>query len=284
MLDFNGCFIYFALSKKGVKVFARGVNQQKFINVGVASIYAEPTFLSSIVTQGILGEQLTVLKTKDDWYYIRQWDEYEGWLYRFSVVDPPDDWEPTFRYGEAYGWVYQNPSTESTPLRQICTGVELPGEIAEEEWMMVTLPDRTQGYVQRQQGSEIAENVRQQILSTAERFLGVSYLWGGKTALGFDCSGFVQTVFWLQGIHLRRDAAQQAAQTRALRGRKELQAGDLVFFAQNDRVDHVGIAYDSDRFIHCSGWVRVNSFDQNAPDYHQRLDRMFSGANRAIQD
>lgn len=231
-----------------------------------------------------MGEQISVLKMKDDWYYIRQWDEYEGWLYRFSVVDPPDDWEPTFRYGETYGVVYQNPSIESTPLRQICLGVELPGELVDELWMRVTLPDETEGFVKRQQASRKTENVRQQILSTAERFSGASYLWGGKTALGFDCSGFVQTVFWLHAIHLRRDASQQAAQSQVLSGRPELQPGDLVFFTQNDRVDHVGIAYGPDRFIHCSGWVRVNSFVQDAPGYHQRLARMFSGANRVIQE
>ncbi|HKJ66662.1 MAG TPA: C40 family peptidase [bacterium] len=284
LLDFNSSFIYFALRKKGVQVFTREVNQQKFINVGVASIYAEPTFLSPIVTQAILGEQLSVLNMKDDWLYIRQWDEYEGWLYRFSVVDPPDEWEPNIRYGEPHGWVYQHPSATSGPVRQICIGVELPGEMTDEQWMKVILPDGMTGYVKTRELSQNGESDRQQVLASAERFLGASYLWGGKTALGFDCSGYVQTVFWLHGIRLRRDAWQQAAQTRVLSGRPELQPGDLVFFTKNDQVDHVGIAYDPDRFIHCSGWVRVNSFDENAPDYDQRLDRIFSGANRVIQD
>src|SRR5439155_1420023 len=64
-------------------------------------------------------------------------------------------------------------------------------------------------------------------LKTAESFIGVPYLWGGTTALGLDCSGFVQQVYRLNGVALPRDADQQAVLGRKV---EVARAGDLMFF------------------------------------------------------
>ncbi|MEJ2052150.1 MAG: SH3 domain-containing C40 family peptidase, partial [Calditrichota bacterium] len=268
---------------KGVRVFSEDLNSHKLINVGVANIYAKASFLSSVVTQGILGESVTMLAQEDNWVRIRQWDGYEGWIYHFSLVDVPNGWKPTYAYPGTTGLIYQEPSTDSFPVRQICAGVQLPGTRRDDQWITVQLPDGGQGYLPREPEKPSSGNIRQDIMVTAERFLGTSYLWGGKTGFGFDCSGFVQTIFWLNGIPLPRDASQQAGYAHQLTGRGELQPGDLVFFTTDRRIDHVGIVYDPDRFIHCSGWVRQNSFEESAGDYNRRLDTIFSAAGRVIQ-
>lgn len=103
----------------------------------------------------------------------------------------------------------------------------------------------------------------QTLQQTVRFFLNVPYLWGGKNALGMDCSGFTQVVMSLFGKTLLRNASEQATQGQAITHLSEAQAGDLVFFDHEDgRISHVGIVLDSERVIHCSGRVKVEKLDQ----------------------
>lgn len=104
----------------------------------------------------------------------------------------------------------------------------------------------------------------QTLLETTRFFLNTPYLWGGKNALGMDCSGFTQVIMSLFGKSLLRNASEQATQGIAIPDLSHAQAGDLVFFNHhspitNDQssITHVGIVLDSERVIHCSGRVKV---------------------------
>ena len=68
------------------------------------------------------------------------------------------------------------------------------------------------------------------LTSTAYLFLNAPYLWGGRTLMGIDCSGFTQMVYKINGIKLSRDAHQQALQGQTLSFIEESEAGDLAFF------------------------------------------------------
>ena len=97
----------------------------------------------------------------------------------------------------------------------------------------------------------------------ADRFLGTSYLWGGRSVFGVDCSGFVQQVFRLFGVALQRDAYQQAEQGKAVESINDARAGDLAFF-HNDagRITHVGLVLSGGHIIHASVRVRIDVLDQ----------------------
>jgi len=92
---------------------------------------------------------------------------------------------------------------------------------------------------------------RRGLLETARSFLGVPYLWGGSTEQGFDCSGFSMAVYQLNGLKLPRSSREQCEAGRPV-GIRELQVGDLVFFAMNGggRVSHVGVYAGDGKFIH----------------------------------
>ena len=105
---------------------------------------------------------------------------------------------------------------------------------------------------------------QENLLKTVRFFLNVPYLWGGKNALGMDCSGFTQIVMSLFGKHLPRNASQQIALGTEVKDLKDAKAGDLAFFDHKDgKISHVGIVIDPERTIHCSGRVKVEKLDFN---------------------
>ncbi len=83
-------------------------------------------------------------------------------------------------------------------------------------------------------------NTSADVVRTAQLFVGLPYLWGGTSGFGFDCSGFTHLVFAMRGVTIARDADAQARGGRAV-ARADLLPGDLVFFASNGLVHHVGI-------------------------------------------
>ena len=90
------------------------------------------------------------------------------------------------------------------------------------------------------------------IVAKAEEYLGVPYLWGGFTPVGFDCSGLAQYVYKQLGISLERSTYYQVHQGVII-DRKDLKPGDLIFFTTNDDdpndISHVGIYKGNDLFI-----------------------------------
>ena len=90
------------------------------------------------------------------------------------------------------------------------------------------------------------------VLSTAAKYVGTPYVWGGKSPSGFDCSGFVQYVFKeAYGIDVGSwTVPQESAGTRI--SVSEAQAGDLYFWGDAGSTYHVAIATGGGNFIHAS--------------------------------
>ncbi len=122
-------------------------------------------------------------------------------------------------------------------------------------------------------------NVASELVVNAMGFLGVPYKRGGSTVeTGFDCSGFVRSIYEQSiGLILPRRAEQQAAATQNIE-KSELKPGDLVFFNTMRRAfSHVGIYVGEGRFIHSpkpGAEVRVENM---SVDYWARR---FDGARR----
>ena len=104
---------------------------------------------------------------------------------------------------------------------------------------------------------------KDKLVENALMYLNAPYLWGGRSPLGIDCSGFTQMVYRLQGVDLPRDAYQQAEVGTTLSFVEESEAGDLAFFDNNEeRITHVGIILENNHIIHASGKVRIDRIDQ----------------------
>ena len=109
-----------------------------------------------------------------------------------------------------------------------------------------------QAYPAAQDRDQGNRRIREKIIKTARRYVGVPYRWGGESPrTGFDCSGYTMVVYRLNGLDLPRSSRQQWKFGKQV-GRGQLQKGDLVFFATNGgrRISHVGIYAGDDKFLH----------------------------------
>ncbi|AWB09676.1 NlpC/P60 family protein [Thermodesulfobium acidiphilum] len=114
------------------------------------------------------------------------------------------------------------------------------------------------------------QDLRQEIVRTALHLKGVSYRWGGTTPAGFDCSGFVQYVYRVNGISIPRDADSQYYDGTKV-STSNLKPGDLVFFQTYESgPSHVGIYIGDNRFIHAAyhGGIMIDSLSE--PYYAER--------------
>ena len=94
------------------------------------------------------------------------------------------------------------------------------------------------------------------VTAYATRYVGVPYVYGGKSPDGFDCSGFVGYVYKHFGVSLNSSAASMFSNGTRV-SKSELRAGDLLFFDAAARkasgeIDHVAIYLGGDKFIHAS--------------------------------
>jgi len=248
------------------------------VRTPLAPMFAEPRVASAQISQLVAGRCLDLLEKRDDWYRIRGPDEYEGWLHRGYLSPAPEDGarQSVNLDRVSLGCITTNGDggRRAMPLGSLLSPEERvkTGEvigIGEQ----VTLFPPDEGAITR---------------SAQLYFEGTSYLWGGVTPWGADCSGLVQTVFWLHGIQLRRDAWQQAEQGAAgdsdpLESRK----GDLLFFS--DRVDghitHVAIALGNQRLVHLAlgrgGYAVENLMDVRDP-YVVKLRERFVKSRRVL--
>ena len=99
------------------------------------------------------------------------------------------------------------------------------------------------------------DDLRSNIIQTADSFIGVPYRWGGESVKeGFDCSGFTMTVYKLNGLDLPRSSQAQWRKGVSV-SRNRLKKGDLVFFrtTKSNNISHVGIYAGNGRFVHAPG-------------------------------
>ncbi len=115
-------------------------------------------------------------------------------------------------------------------------------------------------------------SLREELVKTAQSFLGVPYLWGGAgTEGGFDCSGLTMTVYQLNGLDLPRTSQEQVDAGSPVE-REHLSKGDLVFFRATARgkVSHVGLYAGDGLFIHAPGRGKKIRLDALSGKFYQQ--------------
>jgi cell wall-associated NlpC family hydrolase len=105
------------------------------------------------------------------------------------------------------------------------------------------------------------------------KYMGVSYVSGGTTSDGMDCSGYTMTVYKnSMNIMLPRSSHEQSARGRAVE-LNELKFGDLIFFnTTGESASHVGIYLGDDLFAHASVSLGITISSLQSSYYVKRFE------------
>jgi len=213
-----------------------------------APLRAEPRPDAPLATEALKGERVTVYDTNGEGWAWGQLaaDGYVGWL-PANALAPPGA-APTHKVAALRTFAFPGPSIKLEPSEALPLGARLV-IVGMEERMAVT---SSGAYVPAPHLAPVGAD-EADFVAVAERFLGVPYLWGGKTALGLDCSGLVQVALASCGFACPRDSDMQEGSVGSLVppsvDRSDLKRGDLVFWK-----GHVAIARDRSSLIHANAY------------------------------
>ena len=247
------------------------MSRKAVICTAVAPIHREARFSSEMVTQVLMWETVEILAEDKLWYHIRQEDGYEGWIYVFYLLENADSFENwTLLQDRFVPFTEKNINGGDDSVLSFGTKVPVIEEDA--PFISIALPDGKLGKIPAQ--NLITTQARVQLINLAKSLLGTPYVWGGKSAFGFDCSGFVQLVLNTMGISIARDTGMQV-KSKWLQeiNNNEAKQGDLVFFAENEQINHVGFSLGEGKIIHCSGEVKIESINEGVAGFNHYLSQ-----------
>ncbi len=296
------------------------------VDVSCAFLRAEADYESPLETQEFMGAVVEVVGHDGYWVKVRTSQPYTAWCNEkclaFTDSLGVKEWNESERYmvTAPFSRIYSRPDRSSSPVTDLCRGDIVQAccggkgnrPVVSGKWAEVSVPGGRTGWTLRADildygrwreslRSRSEDDVRKSVVREAGEWMGVPYLWGGMSPKGFDCSGLVRYVYYMNGMLLPRNASQQAecgvavpvfkTVVEAVGAEKPecgsgsfcpdaLLPGDLLFFGtaaeggRPARITHVGIYAGGGRMIHSSQLVRRNSLCPQDADCYENAGRL----------
>ncbi|MFG1181499.1 C40 family peptidase [Xanthobacter versatilis] len=214
------------------------------VAVPVAPLRRRPAGDAPLETQALFGETVRVFEDDPEgWSWVQlEADRYVGYLPTEALAAPGA--APTHTVRALRTFLFPGPDIKLPPREALVLGSQVA--VREIRGGFAVTPD---GFLP---AVHLAERDQREsdFVAVAGRFLGVPYLWGGRSSLGLDCSGLVQTALAVTGVAAPRDSdMQEASLGEALPLDAEPRRGDLLFWP-----GHVGIVEAADTLLHANAF------------------------------
>ncbi|MGL4956263.1 MAG: NlpC/P60 family protein [Bacteroidales bacterium] len=240
----------------------------------IVPLRGEPSERSEMVSQLLWGETFTLEQQTAEWLQVRSTiDGYVGWLNPLSVA------------------LIDEASLQSKLQAQqgriLNTAIAYAVHINSKQRILLPQGAVLYNYNENTGSFSLMHQTYQletllaptlsasipNICQAALALINSPYLWGGRTAMGIDCSGFTQLLYRCVGIALPRDASLQAGEGQLIDFVEQGQGADLAFFDNaQGKITHVGLLLGNGTIIHASGSVRVDKID-NEGIFNHDLNR-----------
>jgi gamma-D-glutamyl-L-lysine dipeptidyl-peptidase len=231
--------------------------QYAVCSVPVSALRKEPHHNVEMISQQLFGECCIILESIPGWIKIKcKYDNYEGWCQASHLKEIDEDLFSSINKKLTAGWVneiFYNGKKMFIPFGSSMATFKKN----KTRWQDNVIISNADTY------NPVKEKInKKNIKWISAQFLNTTYLWGGKSVFGIDCSGFTQSVYKFLNIYFPRDSWQQAESGNTIDFLADANCGDLCFFDNEEgRITHVGILLSKHKIIHSSGKVRIDEID-----------------------
>ncbi len=247
----------------GVSAIVAG--DEFLVQTPLEALREAPSHHAQLLSEVRMGEILQHILTHGDWLLVASEDGYVSWLRSWSCR--------TLAPGEKDELLSQRTGLIETPFATLKTEqghplaliggtplLRVEEHVSDSSEFSAELPDGTRGTLARELVRRVPLSPeRSRLVPEARRYLGAPYRWGGRSALGVDCSGYLQLVAHSCGYYLPRDAVQQSRCGKPVSVRQDSwEPGDLIFF--HEPVDHVAFYAGEGAILHARGRVQEQEF------------------------
>ena len=267
-----------------------GAGTLAVVSLAALDMRRRPGHRAELTSQLLMGETVRILRCapRRGWSEVEnRADGYRGWVREWGLIEASPArvarWarRARGRVGQLFVEVREAPGRGAlvSPLFWNARVIALS---TRGRFRHIELPDGRRGWVPA--AALVSGRARNDLAKRVAGLLGIPYLWGGRTPLGFDCSGFTQQVLAEQGIAIARDAEQQFKRARPLPPGDEPRMGDLLFFGPaRGPMGHVGLGLGGGYYAHCRKHVRINSVNPVNPLYDNELKHQMRGWKRPVR-
>ena len=246
------------------------MSRKAVISTAVAPVHSGAAFTSEMITQGLMFESVSIQSEQDNWLNITMEDGYEGWVHNFYVSESHVNCQKSIMVTDRYAPLRLQCGTDSQIMALLSFGTVVPLIEKTSGYCTIQLINGSEAFIPAQR--KILSKNRSDIIRLATSLFGVPYLWGGKSSFGYDCSGFIQMVLKTVGIPVDRDSNKQEKDEKLEDiSISDALPGDLMFFSENDCINHVVFIAGEGKIIHCSGEVKIESIIEGGLGFNNKL-------------
>ena len=215
--------------------------KSNFFSSSLANIYSKASPKSEVMSQILYGEKFKILNKKKGWVKIRtNYDNYVGFIKKDNFYNK---FKPKFKIFKFKSKIFIRKNNRFLPSKKYLyfgSGVSVLNsnknfiEFEKNKWI-------------KKKDTKNIDHYEKNFVKVLKLFLNSTYLWGGKTSKGIDCSALIQIYFYYNRIFFPRDSKDQMKFCRK-KLYKGLSKGDIIFWK-----GHVGMCINRLKFIHAYG-------------------------------